>query len=83
MAMLGMIVVLTFFPTSAFESFEVPRGFRYESVLEVVVVLGGVVVSLALFTVLVKWCLAGERAVGGPVCFRPFSSQLITSPTFS
>ncbi|CAM9664232.1 unnamed protein product [Ectocarpus fasciculatus] len=52
---------MTYTPTILYKSTGLSESFRYALLVEVVFLVAGVPSQLALYTVLLKWVLAGER----------------------
>ncbi|CAB1096155.1 unnamed protein product [Ectocarpus sp. CCAP 1310/34] len=55
---------MTYFPIILYESIGLSENFRYALLVKVVLLVGGVPSQLALYTVLLKWILAGRVTEG-------------------
>ncbi|CAM9561152.1 unnamed protein product [Ectocarpus sp. 13 AM-2016] len=55
---------MTYFPTILYESIGLSKNYRYALLVEVVFLVAGVPSQLALYTVLLKWVLAGRVIEG-------------------
>lgn len=51
---------MTYIPTIFYEYLGLPGSFRYALLVRIVFVVGGVSIQLAVWTVLLKWILAGR-----------------------
>ena len=76
-ATLMAMVAMSYVPTILYRSMGTLDSSRYGLLAIVVFRIAGVGVQLALFTVLLKWVLAGVRA--GVLCFRQCNDRFLCS----